>query len=167
MRWVINTASDSSKERVVHIHTVFLVEQRLVSTAAPPIAIMSLLKMQCHLLSTQNGHFKWHYFMNNNYGCIHLLFKERNQFGEYHHVFHALRRHPAKFFEYLRMLSDTFDYVLSKVHDSLENQTASRVKNRRSLQSVICKHFWKQINLFLVLLLRCECPVLPIASCLL
>jgi len=65
------------------------------------------------------------------------------------------------------MPNDTFDYVLSKVHDSLENQTTSKVKNRRSIQSVTRKHFWKQISLFLVLLLRCECPVLPIASCLL
>jgi hypothetical protein len=151
---------------VVHTHTAFVAEQRLVSTAAPPIAIMSLLKTHCRLLSTQNGCFKCHYFMNNNYVWVHPLFKERNKLGEYHHVFCVLRRCPTKFFEYLSMSSDTFNYVLSKVHDSLENQTTSRVKNRRSIQSVAHKHFRKQISLFVVLL-RPECSVLPIASCLL
>jgi hypothetical protein len=118
---------------VVHTHTAFLAEQRLVSKASPPVAIMSVSKMYCCLLSTQNVLFKWHYFMHNNCVWVHPLFKEKNKFGEYHHVFCALRRFPAKFFEYLRMPSDTFDYFLSKVHDSLENQaTTSRVKNRRS-----------------------------------
>jgi len=57
--------------------------------------------------------------MNNNYVWVHPLFKERKKFGEYHHVLHALRWRPTKFFEYLRMPSNTFDYVLGKVHDSL------------------------------------------------
>jgi hypothetical protein len=103
--WVSNTASDSSKEQVVHTHTVFMAEQTLISKATPPTAIMSLSKMQHDLLPIQYGYFKWHCFMN----CVWVypLFKERNKFGEYHHVFNALRMHLMKFFEYWRMPSYT------------------------------------------------------------
>ena len=52
--------------------------------------------------------------------CVHSIFKERNEFGGHQYLFRALRRHPKKLFEYLRLSIDTFDYILSKVHDSLE-----------------------------------------------
>jgi len=53
--------------------------------------------------------------------CVHSSFKEKNEFGEHHHLFRVLRRHPTNFFEYLRLSTDTFDYIHSKVHDSFES----------------------------------------------
>ena len=43
---------------------------------------------------------------------------KRNIFAEYHHVFGAMKRRLTKFFEYFRVSADTFDYILSKVHES-------------------------------------------------
>jgi hypothetical protein len=52
--------------------------------------------------------------------CVHSSFKERNEFGEHQYSFRALRRHPKKLFKYFRLSIDTFDDILSEVHDSLE-----------------------------------------------
>ena len=43
------------------------------------------------------------------------LLNEMNEFGEYHHLFRALRRH-------LIMSIDTFQYILSNVSDRLVKQ---------------------------------------------
>jgi len=65
------------------------------------------------------------------------------------------------------MSIDTSDYILSKVHDCLENQpTISTVKNERRIQSAGRKRFWKQTSVFLALPLRSESPAPPIAHCL-
>jgi hypothetical protein len=53
-----HTEADSGKERVVHTHTAFLAERRFVSKSAPPVAIMSLSKMQRCLLQAENSYFK-------------------------------------------------------------------------------------------------------------
>lgn len=45
----------------------------------------------------------------------HEILKERPVFGEYHHLFPLLRRHQEKFYQYTRMESSTFDYILEKV----------------------------------------------------
>jgi hypothetical protein len=44
----------------------------------------------------------------------HPLFNERNEFGEHHHVLHALRTHPKIRFEYLGKSTDTFYYTLEQ-----------------------------------------------------
>jgi hypothetical protein len=59
---------------------------------------MFVAKMQRRLLSAEIGFFKWQSCMNNNPVWFHSLFKERNNFGEYHHALHALRRPSAKYF---------------------------------------------------------------------
>jgi len=84
---------------------------------------MFVAKMQRRLLSAEIGYFKWHCCMINNRVWFDSLFKERNKFGEYNHALRALRRRPAKYVYYLRMSVDTFDYILSNVCDSPENQT--------------------------------------------
>ena len=63
--------------------------------------------------------------MNNISVWVHQIVKARNTFREDHDKFRALRRHPTKFFEYLRMSFDTFDHSLSDVHYSLENPTTT------------------------------------------
>lgn len=46
--------------------------------------------------------------------CAHPINAERNVFGEYHHLYSDLRQHPIKFFEYMRMQIETFDYITVK-----------------------------------------------------
>ena len=89
----------------------------------PPVAILSRLKIQRRMLLVESGYFKWHFFTNSNSMWVHPL-NERNAFGEYHHLFRELKRHPMKFFAYWRMSIDTFEYILSKVRDRLEKQTS-------------------------------------------
>jgi hypothetical protein len=33
-------------------------------------------------------------------------------YGEFHHLYKDLRKHQAKFFEYMRMRKETFDYIV-------------------------------------------------------
>ena len=37
--------------------------------------------------------------MDNIRVWVHPFFRERNESGEYHHLFHSLRRHLKKFFD--------------------------------------------------------------------
>lgn len=48
---------------------------------------------------------------------IHPLNRKRRVHGEYHHLFKKLRHHNDRFFQYMRMSENTFDYVLEKVHN--------------------------------------------------
>jgi hypothetical protein len=66
--------------------------------SALPVVIVSVSKKQRCLLSAEKGFLKWRYFMNNIPVLVHLIFKENNNFGEYHHVFRALRVHPTESF---------------------------------------------------------------------
>jgi hypothetical protein len=121
----MNTAPDSGKVPVVHTGTACLAEWRLVSKPYHQLPLRLFRRCSC-LLSAENACFKWHYFVNNNRVWVHPLFRnKRNKSGEYHHVFGALKRLLTKFFEYFRVSADTFDYILSKVHDSLECQTST------------------------------------------
>jgi hypothetical protein len=74
-------------------------ERSLVSKAAPPVAIMSLSKMQRHLLSAKNGYFKWHYLLKTIVrGFIH--FSKRGISLEITTTMsRALRRQPKNFFD--------------------------------------------------------------------
>jgi len=70
--------------------------------------------------------------MNNGLAWVHSFFKERHQFGEYHHHVSCIEEAPKiYFFLYLGMSFDIYDYILSKVHDRLEDPTTSTAKNRR------------------------------------
>lgn len=54
--------------------------------------------------------------------CAHPINNERYVFGEFHHLYKDLRQHPTKFAEYMRMKISTFDYLLSKIEDSLHKR---------------------------------------------
>lgn len=97
----------------------------MVSRAPPTVALKSLSMLQCALLSVENSYFKWHYFVNNIHVWVHPIVKARNAFREHLDMFRTLRRYPTKFFDYLRMSIDTFDYILSNVHYSLEHPTTA------------------------------------------
>lgn len=53
---------------------------------------------------------------------VHEINKERNTFGEYHHLFPLLKKYPKKFEEYVRMQVATFEYILSKIDKSLKKK---------------------------------------------
>lgn len=47
---------------------------------------------------------------------VHETNKERQIYGEYHHLFLNLKdNHPDRFFQYTRMTKETFDYILEKI----------------------------------------------------
>lgn len=50
---------------------------------------------------------------------VHEINQGRRQFSEYHHLFPLLKKYDDKFETYLRMKLSTFEYILSKVYNSL------------------------------------------------
>lgn len=46
--------------------------------------------------------------------------QQRRMYGEYHTLWPVLRKNPDKFFEYMRMPVDTFDYILKSITDKLD-----------------------------------------------
>ncbi|GFO07823.1 protein antagonist of like heterochromatin protein 1 [Plakobranchus ocellatus] len=50
---------------------------------------------------------------------VHEINQGRRENGEYHHLFHQLKRHPEQFHSYMRMSVDTFDYILKTVESKL------------------------------------------------
>ncbi len=52
--------------------------------------------------------------------CTHQMYIEKNKFGEFHHLYNDLRQYPPKFFEYMRMKVETFDYILKVISKKLQ-----------------------------------------------
>ena len=52
----------------------------------------------------------------------HPLNKRRNVSGEFHHLYTDLREHPDKFFNYMRMSVETFDYIVFMTYGSLSKK---------------------------------------------
>ncbi|CAH2003195.1 unnamed protein product [Acanthoscelides obtectus] len=50
---------------------------------------------------------------------IHSINRERITYGEYHHLFPSLKKDDKRFFQYMRMSQDTFNYILEKVGNRL------------------------------------------------
>lgn len=48
--------------------------------------------------------------------------KCRTKFGEFHHVYKNLRQHPDRFFKFLRMSIETFDFLVSKIKDRISKK---------------------------------------------
>lgn len=46
---------------------------------------------------------------------VHKINRGRRQFGEYHHLFPQLKLNSKRFFQYMRMELETFDYILGKI----------------------------------------------------
>lgn len=47
------------------------------------------------------------------------IFMDRKLFGEFHHLFPQLKKYPKKFFQYMRMSKEAFDYILYEVKPKL------------------------------------------------
>ena len=54
--------------------------------------------------------------------AIHEVNKGRSVYGEYHHLFGELKEDNDRFFKYLRMSLETFNYILSKIDHRLQKQ---------------------------------------------
>ena len=52
----------------------------------------------------------------------HPINRKRHAFGEFHHLYPDQRKHPQKFFEYMRMTIETFDYILSKISSAVNKK---------------------------------------------
>lgn len=50
---------------------------------------------------------------------IHPINCNRSVYGEYHHLFEELKRDENRFFQYMRMTIETFNYILEKVEHRL------------------------------------------------
>jgi len=46
---------------------------------------------------------------------VHEMNKKRNKFGEFHHIYNDLRIDNDRFFNFLHMSVETFDFILSKI----------------------------------------------------
>ena len=46
---------------------------------------------------------------------IHSINRDRITYGEYHHLFPNLKNDNERFFQYMRMSQDTFNYIAEKV----------------------------------------------------
>ncbi|XP_065216250.1 uncharacterized protein LOC135842631 [Planococcus citri] len=56
---------------------------------------------------------------------IHPLNKNNEHLGEFNHLYPGLRKHPAKFFEYMRMSVETFDIILNKIKHFITKETTT------------------------------------------
>lgn len=54
--------------------------------------------------------------------CAHPINTKRWEFGEFHHLYEDLRLDDERFFGYMRMRIETFDYICSKVHTKLDKK---------------------------------------------
>lgn len=58
---------------------------------------------------------KWYLYKEESRKAVHPLNKKRKYYGEYHHLYKDLRKDSQRFFEYMRMSINTFDYILNKI----------------------------------------------------
>lgn len=50
---------------------------------------------------------------------VHPINRCRKRHGEYHHLFHELKRDEERFFQYTRMSLETFNYILNQIEHRL------------------------------------------------
>jgi hypothetical protein len=50
---------------------------------------------------------------------VHEINQLRGQYGEYHHLFPQLKADGERFFQYCRMNTETFTYILGKIEHRL------------------------------------------------
>ena len=56
---------------------------------------------------------------------IHPINRRRLIYGEYHHLYTDLRKSPDKFFDYLRMSVNTYDFILSKINHRIRKKISN------------------------------------------
>lgn len=68
-------------------------------------------------------------FSNDREFSIHPVNMEREHYGEFHHLYKKLRIHPGRFFQYLRMQKETFDYMHDLVSPKLQKNWCNLHRN--------------------------------------
>ena len=77
---------------------------------------MAYLKRK-RLLLSESSFLKYSLFSKRRRFWVHEINKARPEFGEYHHLMLQLRNDEAKFKDYLRMNSSTFDLLLGYINN--------------------------------------------------
>lgn len=57
--------------------------------------------------------------------AVHKMNQCRGTYGEFHHVYKDLRQHPDRFFKFLRMSVETFDFLVSKIMNRITKKTTN------------------------------------------
>ncbi|XP_072384561.1 uncharacterized protein [Diabrotica undecimpunctata] len=64
--------------------------------------------------------------LENSRVWVNDIYRNREENGEFHLIWNDLLRQPQKFFEYFRMLPETFNYILFHISERLEKQSNFR-----------------------------------------
>ncbi|CAI6362415.1 unnamed protein product [Macrosiphum euphorbiae] len=56
---------------------------------------------------------------------VHPIDRRRKIYGEFHHLFFDLKKSPTRFFEYLRMSIETYDFILTKICHRIRKKTTN------------------------------------------
>ena len=67
------------------------------------------------LIASENVHLK----LKRERSGVHEINKLRGQYGEYHHLFPQLKADGERVFQYFRMDTETFTYILGKTEHRL------------------------------------------------
>jgi hypothetical protein len=98
---------------------------------------MALSKtLRCSLLP-ENSYAKYSFLLKKKIHGIHPINQLRNVYGEFHHLYWQLRKYPERFFEYLRMSVETFDFILSRVSHRLQKQTTNYRQSISSAERLV------------------------------
>lgn len=60
---------------------------------------------------------------------VHEINQIRGTYGGYHHLFPELRKDRKRFQRYMRMMPETFDYILEKISCKLMKNWTNFIKN--------------------------------------
>lgn len=72
----------------------------------------------------------------------------RGTYGEFHHVYKDLRQHPDRFFKFLRMSVETFDFLVSKIMNRITKKTTNFKKTYISYRKNIRNNEVSEFILF-------------------
>lgn len=57
--------------------------------------------------------------------AVYPMNRQRKMYREYHHLYNDLRKSPERFFEYLRMSVETYDFILCKISQRIKKKTTN------------------------------------------
>lgn len=74
----------------------------------------------------ENNFLRFFMLENTRKNWVNDIYEKREEHGEFHLLFDDLLQQSQKFFEYFRMLPETFNYILSQIYERLEKQSNFR-----------------------------------------
>lgn len=82
-------------------------------------------KLSKKLLLLENASLKFNVCGSKKSCAVHEFNMKRVQHGEFNNLYRQARFYDDKFFEYLRMNKETFDFLLGKVRERLSKTTTN------------------------------------------